>query len=169
MPTALTVAAAVKTKVPPLSRRFAVPDPGTGVEPSVVYQIPVFPKGNDPEVNPGSVKVTVRGNVCASRSRGNTWRCTGEAAVGPVSLPLIGLESHPFHRGSVADSLKSRSRIFPGRCRYSCLQHGHSPMPSGDFAGRIGLHQLMVIDCVITHGFHAIAIVPQRIHNNDIV
>ena len=41
MPTALTVPAAGNTKVPPLARYRAEPDPGTGVEPSVVYQIPV--------------------------------------------------------------------------------------------------------------------------------
>ena len=55
--------------VPPVDMYFAVPDPGTGVEPSVVYQMPVLPWGPTPEVKPGSVKVT-------------TWE--------PLKLPLAG-------------------------------------------------------------------------------
>ena len=44
MPTALTVVVPVPLTVivPPLWMYCAVPDPGTGVDPSVVYQMPVF-------------------------------------------------------------------------------------------------------------------------------
>src|ERR1700733_5790671 len=65
MPTALTVAAEGKVKVPPLSNLLAVPEPGVGVDPSVVYQIPVLPLGSGVvEPNPASVSLTVRGNDC---------------------------------------------------------------------------------------------------------
>ena len=60
---ALTVPAAESENVPPLSKRLDVPDPGTGVVPSVVYQMPVLPLGSGVlEPTPASVKVTVRGN-----------------------------------------------------------------------------------------------------------
>jgi hypothetical protein len=64
MPTALTVAGAPSENVPPVATYFAVPDPGTGVEPSVVYQMPVLPNGMVPEVYPASLNVTVSGYVC---------------------------------------------------------------------------------------------------------
>ena len=54
MPTALTVLV-VTVAVPPLGTYCAVPEPGTGVLPSVVYQIPVLASRLEPEV----VKVTV--------------------------------------------------------------------------------------------------------------
>ena len=55
------MAAAGRLNVPPLDRYFAVPAPGIGVEPSVVYQMPVLPCGPAPDVYPGSVRVTVSG------------------------------------------------------------------------------------------------------------
>ena len=61
MPTAFTVAALVNVNVPPLARYFAVPLPGTGVDPSVVYQMLVFPCGPVPDVFPESNNVTVNG------------------------------------------------------------------------------------------------------------
>ena len=66
MPTAFTVAGAFKTNVPPLARYCAVPEPGTGVEPSVVYQMPVFLIGAGLVRSDGgsvTVKVTFNGNV----------------------------------------------------------------------------------------------------------
>ena len=65
MPTAFTVPAEASVNVPPLARYLAVPEPGTGVEPSVVYQIPVFPLGRAAVgPYPGSARLTVRGNDC---------------------------------------------------------------------------------------------------------
>ena len=58
MPTAFTVVVVVSVIVPPVDTYFAVPDPGTGVLPSVVYQMPVLPRGPTPDVEPRSVKVT---------------------------------------------------------------------------------------------------------------
>ena len=55
MPTALTVVVVETAIVPPLAMYFAMPDPGTGVLPSVVYQMPVLRA----RLVPGSVKVTV--------------------------------------------------------------------------------------------------------------
>jgi hypothetical protein len=51
----LTVVVALTEIVSPLEMYFAVPDPGTGVLPSVVYQIPVFAS----RPVPGSVNVIV--------------------------------------------------------------------------------------------------------------
>ena len=48
----------VSVIVPPVDMYCAVPDPGTGVLPSVVYQMPVLPWGPTPDVKPRSVKVT---------------------------------------------------------------------------------------------------------------
>jgi len=42
MPTALTVVVAETAMEPPLAMYFAVPEPGTGGLPSVVYQMPVL-------------------------------------------------------------------------------------------------------------------------------
>jgi hypothetical protein len=55
MPTALTVVVADTAIVPPLAMYFAVPEPGTGVLPSVVYQMPVLAS----RLVPVLVKVTV--------------------------------------------------------------------------------------------------------------
>src|ERR1700723_2326575 len=54
MPTAFTVTAPTVIE-PPLDMYFAVPAPGTGLVPSVVYQMPVFVS----LFLPGLVKVTV--------------------------------------------------------------------------------------------------------------
>jgi hypothetical protein len=89
MPTAFTVAGAVRTKVPPLERYLAVPDPGTGVEPSVVYQMPVLPSGCAPEVYPASVSVTVRGKVCPPLAGDIVGATLVMAEVdAPMTLPL---------------------------------------------------------------------------------
>ena len=61
IPTAFTVPGAFSTNVPPLDSCLAVPEPGTGVLPSVVYQMEVLPSGRGPLLCPGSVRVTVSG------------------------------------------------------------------------------------------------------------
>src|ERR1700733_10539818 len=88
MPTACTVAGPPSTNVPPLSSLFAVPDPGTGVEPSVVYQMPVLPRGPvEPEASPVSVRVTVRGYECEPADGEIVGAALGIAeVVGPVML-----------------------------------------------------------------------------------
>src|SRR5271156_180303 len=55
MPTALTVAGLVMAMVPPLALNCALPNPGIGVLPSVVYQMPVLAS----RPPPGLVNVTV--------------------------------------------------------------------------------------------------------------
>src|SRR5580704_15869402 len=98
MPTALTVAADCSEIVPPLATYCAVPDPGTGVEPSVVYQMPVLPRGNDPEVNPGSFKVTVNGYDCAPEAGEMVGAALGKVCtVDPVTFPVraVGVVTVP--------------------------------------------------------------------------
>ena len=85
MPTAFTVAAADSVKVPPLARYFAVPLPGTGFDPSVVYQIPVLPCGPAPDVFPLSVRVTVKGKVCEPPD----GEIEGAAEVTLATVPLM--------------------------------------------------------------------------------
>jgi hypothetical protein len=58
---AFTVPGALSTNVPPPESCLAVPEPGTGVLPSVVYQMEVLPSGCGPLVCPGSVRVPVTG------------------------------------------------------------------------------------------------------------
>src|SRR5258708_20117956 len=91
MPTAFTVAGADSVKVPPLARYFAVPLPGTGFDPSVVYQIPVLPCGTAPDVLPLSVNVTVTGKVCDPPD----GEIAGAADVTAETAPLMTLsDSH---------------------------------------------------------------------------
>ena len=87
MPTAFTVAAADRVNVPPLARYFAVPLPGTGFDPSVVYQIPVLPCGTAPDVLPLSVNVTVKGKVCEPPD----GEIVGAAEVTAETVPLMTL------------------------------------------------------------------------------
>jgi hypothetical protein len=61
IPTAFTVPGASNLSFPPLGSCLAVPEPGTGVLPSVVYQMEVLPSGCGPFVCPGSVRVTESG------------------------------------------------------------------------------------------------------------